>query len=190
MYDKAIGDCDAALRLDPRSVTALILRASIRSERKEYDGAIADYNEVIRHDPMVFPAYLGRAAAQGEKGEYDAAITGLDQLIRIEPRIARHVRGARGRLEAQEAVRQGDRRFDGSHPARPAKHRSLPRPSVALGELKQFDKAIADYSQVIRLEPAGGILLLQPCLRIQSRQELRESDRRLHRGHSPRPQRL
>ena len=72
--------------------------------------------------------YLGRAAAQGEKGEYDAVIAGLDQLIRIEPQAARYVPGARGRLEAQEAVRQGDCRFDRSHPARPAKHGRLPRP--------------------------------------------------------------
>ena len=85
-YDRAIADC-APRFASTRSVTAMILRASIRSERKDYDGAIADYNEIIRHDPTVLNAYLGRATAQGEKGEYDAVISGLDQLIRIEPKL-------------------------------------------------------------------------------------------------------
>ena len=50
-YDKAIADCNKAIRLDPKNGWTYNLRGSAWDAKKEYDKAIADYSEAIRLDP-------------------------------------------------------------------------------------------------------------------------------------------
>ncbi|MFI5454900.1 MAG: tetratricopeptide repeat protein [Isosphaerales bacterium] len=152
--DRALADVNEAVRLDPHSVTALILRASIWADRKEYDRAIADYSEVIRHDPMVFPAYFGRAAVQGEKGDYDKAIADLDKVIGLDPRLpdsylVRAV-GWKHKKEYDKAIADLNEAIRLDPRSAAAYHDR----GLLYSDKKQYDKAIADFSEAIRLEPA------------------------------------
>jgi tetratricopeptide (TPR) repeat protein len=50
-FEKAIGDFDEAILLDPKNVTALILRGSTWQAKGEYDKALGDFNEAVRFAP-------------------------------------------------------------------------------------------------------------------------------------------
>ncbi len=62
-FDEAIANFTAALKLDPKSIPALLNRGNTYCKQAHYDNAIADYNEVIRLDPQNGKAYNNRAVA-------------------------------------------------------------------------------------------------------------------------------
>ncbi len=53
---------------------------------------------------------------------------------------------------------------------------------------KEYDKAIADYTEAIRLDPEDATALPQPRRSPGCEEGVRQGHRRLHRGHPPRPQ--
>ena len=60
---------------------------------------------------------------------------------------------AAARLVCQEGIRQGDRRLQRGHPARSQVRPRLLNRGRAWSDKKEYDKAIADYSEAIRLDP-------------------------------------
>ena len=61
--DEAIANFTEALKLDPKSIAALLNRGNTYCKQGSFDNAIADYNEVIRLDPKNGKAYNNRAVA-------------------------------------------------------------------------------------------------------------------------------
>ena len=94
--DKAIGDYDESIRIDPRQPGVYHNRGDARYARGEYDKAIADYDEAIRLSPTYALAYYDRGHAWGQKGEYDKAIGDDSEAIRLDPKYgaAYRTRGA------------------------------------------------------------------------------------------------
>ena len=129
--------------------------ASPGPPRTEYDKAIADYTEAIRLDPDDTAAYANRGYGLVRQ---EGVRQGDRRLHRGHPTRPRRRRGLyydRGtRLVRQEGVRQGDRRLQRGHPARP---RQTPTPTrnrgIAWCAKQEYDKAIADYTEAIRLDP-------------------------------------
>ena len=121
-------------------------------QKKEYDKAIADYGEAIRLDPKDAFAYNSRGLAWYSKKEYDKAIADYDEAIRLKPdfAVAYYNRGTPG---TQEGIRQGDRRLRRGDPPQAQLCRRLPQPRPRLVHKKEYDKAIADYDEAIRLDP-------------------------------------
>jgi tetratricopeptide (TPR) repeat protein len=58
-----------ALKLDPKSATALFYRGNAFCQQGSYENAIADYTEVIRLDPKNGKAYNNRAVAHWYNNE-------------------------------------------------------------------------------------------------------------------------
>ena len=50
-YDKAIDDCNEAIRLDPKFASAFNNRGWAWERKENHDKAIADFGEAIRLDP-------------------------------------------------------------------------------------------------------------------------------------------
>lgn len=72
-YDKAIADCDEALRLEPMHVLAFIVRATGWGLKAEFDKELADLNDAIQLDQVnvraFVRAYRNRGIAWGSQGD-------------------------------------------------------------------------------------------------------------------------
>jgi S1-C subfamily serine protease/Tfp pilus assembly protein PilF len=85
---RAAADCDAALKLDPKSVAALVERACARFLNGDAGGAVADCDAALALDAKCVAALVGRAAALAAKGEHDRAIADCDAAIKSDPKCA------------------------------------------------------------------------------------------------------
>jgi tetratricopeptide (TPR) repeat protein len=84
-WDSAITEYTKAIRLDPECAEAYWCRGMAQLRKHEHDGAIADCTEAIRLDPKHAEAYCWRGAAYGEKREWNKAIADLSEAIRLNP---------------------------------------------------------------------------------------------------------
>ena len=66
--DKALGDCDQALKIAPRDPEVLGSRALVHVRRGELDLALADYDAAIKAQPETAIALYARGAARSKKG--------------------------------------------------------------------------------------------------------------------------
>jgi tetratricopeptide (TPR) repeat protein len=86
-YDRAIADCDQALKLDPSNDTAYNNRAFALIRQGNYDRAIGDLDRAIKLAPASSRAYKNRGDAYRGKGDLDRALVDLDQAINLEPEL-------------------------------------------------------------------------------------------------------
>ena len=117
----------------------------------DWDSAIAAFSEVIRLNPQWANGYEKRGFCYNRKGEFDKAIADYTEAIRLDPKFA-SAYCSRGEPTVARAIRQGNRRLHRGH---------SPQSEVRLGVLQprryaykrkgDHDKAIADYTEAIRL---------------------------------------
>src|SRR5436190_8769543 len=81
-FDRAIGDLDEAIRLDPTVANSYNNRGLCHAQKGNYDRAIGDFDEAIRLDSRHVLAYRCRGTAYGAKGDHDRAIADFDAAIR------------------------------------------------------------------------------------------------------------
>ena len=85
--DRAMADCEQAIKLDPLYAPDYTLCAVVYYTRKDYDDAIAEYNQATKVDPKYARAYSGRGQAYYAKKDYDRAIAEYDQGIALDPKF-------------------------------------------------------------------------------------------------------
>jgi tetratricopeptide (TPR) repeat protein len=86
--DQALADCDAALRLRPRTAAFLDSRGHVRLNRGQYDLAIADYDAALQENPKLAAAMYGRGVAKARKGAKAEGEADLKAALAINPRLA------------------------------------------------------------------------------------------------------
>ena len=156
-HDQAIADYTEAIRLDPKHALAYINRGNAWRTKEEYDKAIADYDEAIRLDPKDATAYHERGEAWYAKDDLDKAIADYDEAIRLDPgRRAYTIRGDRACSTKGKPTRRSPTspRPSGSTPRMPRRTTTGATPGMPKGE---YDKAIADYTEAIRLDPKDAL---------------------------------
>jgi tetratricopeptide (TPR) repeat protein len=140
--DNAIADLTEAIRINPtpRSddgdtgfVNAYSNRGLAFHVKGDYERALADYDAAIKLDPKNLPALVNRGQIHRQTGNHDLALADLDAAIRITPDEADlyHTRGMLlydQYMGASAWIRKGD-----------------------------LEGAIADFSQMIRLDPKSGV---------------------------------
>jgi tetratricopeptide (TPR) repeat protein len=87
-YPGALADCNAALRIDPKSEIAHYYRAGIYSALDRPNEAIPDLDVVIRAIPNEFSAYFDRGYAYAELGNANMALADFDNAIRYATNTA------------------------------------------------------------------------------------------------------
>jgi tetratricopeptide (TPR) repeat protein len=138
--DKAIADAAQTLRLDAEAVETYKIRAWAYEWKGEDDKAIADYTKAIRLNPKDVTAYYARGSVYYRKAERDKAMA--------DNQTQRH-----GNTLAFEQT------FDQGNAAATLKDRPsnslVPNGWRVIYE-NDFDNAIADYTEAIRLDPKLG----------------------------------
>jgi tetratricopeptide (TPR) repeat protein len=90
--DKALADCNQALRIAPGNADVLDSRALVHLRRGELDQALADYDAAIKAQPPTAITLYARAAARLKKGlkaESEADVAAAEKL---DPRIGEEAR--------------------------------------------------------------------------------------------------
>jgi len=111
-------------------------RGVIWSAMKEYDRALTDYGDAIRVDPRYADAYYNRCVAYNRKQFFDSAVGSCDDAIKLGP--------DKNALNAA-----GDNRLS---PER-SKSDYFTQRGIAYHGKQDFEHAIADYDEAIRLDP-------------------------------------
>jgi tetratricopeptide (TPR) repeat protein len=156
--DKALADCNEAIRLDPTRAYGYYNRGLAWESKHEYDKAIADFTEAVRLDPRNADAFVGRGNQSSSKKEYDKAIADFTESIRLDPNnaLAYFNRGNdwcntgeydKAIADYSEAIRL-DPNDVGAYVGRGA----------AWWYKKQPDKAIADATEAIRLDASNSLV--------------------------------
>ena len=88
-YDKAIPDCDEAIKLNPRCVFAYDNRGIAWMHKGQLDKALADFDQSIKLDPQSGAPYCNRGVVWTYKREYAEAIADLTHATTLDPQDAR-----------------------------------------------------------------------------------------------------
>ncbi len=151
--DRAILDYSDAIRLAPRETYPLLNRGILLYLRKDNnEGAIADLTAALKIKPCEVAAWANRGVVYRRKGEIDRAISDFNDGIKclppkIEPIGPQLDAGA---PNSQLSTQQQERNNIVQQAAFIYFQRGL-----AYYDKLQYDKAIADFTETIRLTPAA-----------------------------------
>ena len=87
-FQKAIEDCNTALRHDHRESRAYLHRGIAYCELKDYQRAIQDLDQAIERDPYYFLNYHWRGIAFEELKDYQQALQNFDRALQRSPKNA------------------------------------------------------------------------------------------------------
>ncbi len=104
--EKALGDFDRALQLDPRDVGSRVQRATIHLDMDNYESAVADCDVALQADPNLAAAHVVRARGECELSEFAKSILDCDSAIHLDGLlIEAFVVRAKARLEQASEMR-------------------------------------------------------------------------------------
>jgi len=162
--EKKQADLDEAIRVDPKNVNALRVRAALLVDRKKREAALADLDKALELDPGHAPTHLERAALLIDLERYDEALTSVDRACKLAPKSAApllrrgHVLGLQEKFdEALDALNQ-------AYLLEPDNLGVLLLRASVLQELGQTEKALADVDQALKLKPG-----LPPAIQLRVR---------------------
>jgi tetratricopeptide (TPR) repeat protein len=159
-YDRAIKDCDQAIRLNPNYADAFNNRGVAYLRKGQYDRAIQDFNQAIRLNPTFAYAFNGRGLAKRAKGDSAEGDADIAKARQLNPNLPSDVQTP-NTLDQQRCSADDP---DVSIGACTALIQTGQGPQqnlvAALGfrgnayaRKRQYDRAIEDYNQAIRLNP-------------------------------------
>ena len=85
--DKALNDCNQALRISGKDPDVLDSRALVHLRRGEVDLALADYDAAVKAQPGSAITLYARAAARLKKGLKADSATDLAAAKKLDPRV-------------------------------------------------------------------------------------------------------
>jgi tetratricopeptide (TPR) repeat protein len=87
-FDKALTDCNEALRLQPDDPHVLDSRGFTYLKMGSLDEALADYDAALRKDPKLANSLYGRGVAKRLKGDFAAGEADLATAQALKPNVA------------------------------------------------------------------------------------------------------
>lgn len=84
-HERALEDFEAALRLDPGNLTALLAQGDLHFAQERPAQAEASYARAIAAAPGQPLAWINRGVARDEQGRHQEAIADYDQALRLDP---------------------------------------------------------------------------------------------------------
>jgi len=110
--DRALADCDEAMRINPTASWVLVFRGFANARKKQWERAVADFDEEAKRVPAAKPKLLvAKAGALALAGRYDQAAATYDEARNADEGFVRGVLSSRGfyldrtRGDYEEAIR-------------------------------------------------------------------------------------
>jgi tetratricopeptide (TPR) repeat protein len=91
--DKALDDCNRAVRLRPDSTSYLDSRAFVYLRSGAFDKAIADYNAVLKSDPKAAWSLYCRGVAKSRAGKTGDGAADMAAAAALNPRVTERAKG-------------------------------------------------------------------------------------------------
>jgi tetratricopeptide (TPR) repeat protein len=155
-FDNAFRDLEAALRLDPRNVAALIERSFLWQSRDRMDLALSDVNRAVQVDPRAGDAFLERGVYHYRLKEHQDALVDLDRASELGCRSV-YIPLVRGsiyveRKEIDDAIKA----FQDALVIDPKSYDALLMLGSAQLLRSRAPAAVSTFSRAIKLEPEKG----------------------------------
>jgi tetratricopeptide (TPR) repeat protein len=141
-YAQAVADFEEAIRLAPTRPEPHISRVNACGHLGQLDRVIAEATEAIRLDPNDALAYCVRATAHNWLGRLDRSIPDATEAIRLAPDLYLGY-DARGFA----CLRRGN--------GGPSDYTGILKRAVTPEQQADYQQAIADFTEAIRLNPAA-----------------------------------
>lgn len=175
---------DDALKRNPDSPEALVLKGELRRLNKDLDGAIAQFNHAIKVNENNILARLGRAASLIDQGKDKDAQADLDAVFRRVPKhpLASYLQALtlakkKDYVAAQESLQQAGQFLDNHMPSvflRGAINYALNQYEQAVANLERYVQAVPTNDRARKLlgatlvrkrEPERAIKVLLPLVK-------------------------
>ncbi len=156
-YDRAIADCDEALRLDPAGTAALAMRARALARVGRHKEGLTNLEEALRIDPKCGVAYAGRGHIWLELDESSNALEDFARAIEFDPKSA-WTYGGRGRAFARQG--EFDKAIDDFSAAlklNPHLRAVWNNRGNVWFKKGDFSHAVADFSAALQIAPSAQI---------------------------------
>jgi tetratricopeptide (TPR) repeat protein len=131
-----MSDYDKALAINPNLVEALTQRAALFDSRKEFGKAIADIEKAVRIDYQNERAALARGIIRADQGDFDGAIAEFSRSIKNRGSTENRPNDPSFVMQLSICPRPCDAYIHRTH---------------AYLSKRDFDKALADSEEVVRL---------------------------------------
>ena len=163
-YERAIGDFDKVLALEPDNVQALIRRGDAYGQLGDIARGLADLDRAIALAPGYAQGYFHRGLLHARNNEVQAALADYDAAVQRSPRNVgalssrAAIHSLQGKLDL--ALRDLDAAIaiDANNPS------AYFNRGFAHFTKGDYEKAIADYSAAIRLDDSFGLAYNNRCL--------------------------
>jgi lipoprotein NlpI len=86
--DRALSDCNEAIRADSSNVAAFLNRGNTYQSKSDFEHALADFNTAIRLDPKNAWAFATRGNLYRNTGDLNHALADLNEAIKLDPNYA------------------------------------------------------------------------------------------------------
>jgi lipoprotein NlpI len=152
-YDRAMQDCNEAIRIDPANVNAFIGRGAVYGRKGDVDRAIADFDAATRLDPKLAAAFDNRGIAYKAKGALDRAIAEFNEAIRLDPKRATAFHGRGDAYKAKGDLDHAIADYDKGIQLAPKQADNYFGRGIANLYGGSLPKALADLDRASKLDP-------------------------------------
>ncbi|MDD5584549.1 MAG: tetratricopeptide repeat protein, partial [Candidatus Omnitrophica bacterium] len=151
-YDQAIVKINQGLQIEPNVAGLYSLRGLAYGKKGDFERALVDYNKALELDPNFATAYCERGGIYFLKGYNDQAIADYTKAIEMEPNEARYYSRRAGVYSKKNNFKQAMADANKAIELDPTDDAYLSR-GLVHSNSKDFDRAIADYSHALQINP-------------------------------------
>jgi len=151
--DRAIADCNDAIRLDPKLANAYLNRGKAYSDMGDFDRAISDYDQAIELNPKSSMAYNNLCDAYLDKGDNDRAIADCNRAIQLDPKFAVAYRNRGNAYRYKGEVGSATVDYNQAIELNPKSFQSYLARGLLSLDAGELPKALADINQASALNP-------------------------------------